>query len=155
MSYEPPPAPDQPPYGYVPGGTRPAELMDRFLARLIDFVLLFVVNIIIVSVVIIGAIMGESGGAGFGMGGSFAVGAVTAILTTIIYLGYFSFLESSRGQTLGKMVMKLRVVGPQGGNPTLEQADTTQHLGGLGNPRHRPDPRRTRRWPSWARSSPW
>ncbi len=76
--------------------------------------------------------MGESGGAGFGMGGSFAVGAVTAVLTTIIYLGYFGFMESSRGQTVGKMVMKLRVLGPQGGNPTLEQAVRRNIWVGLG-----------------------
>ena len=31
-------------------------------------------------------------------------------------------MESSRGQTVGKMVMKLRTVGPAGTNPTMEQA---------------------------------
>ena len=31
-------------------------------------------------------------------------------------------MESSRGQTLGKMVLKLRRSGPTGSNPTLEQA---------------------------------
>jgi uncharacterized RDD family membrane protein YckC len=132
MSYTPPPAPDQPPYGAVPGGTRPAELMDRFLARLIDLVMLFIVNIIVVSVIIIGAFMGESAGAGVAMGGGFAVGAVTAVLSTIIYLGYFSYMESSRGQTVGKMVMKLRTVGPNGGNPTLEQAVRRNIWTGLG-----------------------
>jgi uncharacterized RDD family membrane protein YckC len=122
MSYEPPPAPDQPPFGASPVGPRPAELLDRFVARLIDFVLLFVVNNVVTAVIVVGVIMGESGGTGLGMGGSFAVSAVTAVLSTIIYLGYFGFMESSRGQTVGKMIMKLHTVGPQGGNPTMEQA---------------------------------
>lgn len=120
MSYEPPPAPDQPPYGAAPVGPRPAELLDRFVARFIDLVLVGVVNAIIVSIIVIGAIMGDSGG--FGIASSFAAGAVSAVLSTALYLGYFGYLESSRGQTVGKMIMKLRTVGPQGGNPTMEQA---------------------------------
>ena len=120
MSYEPPPAPNQPPYGAAPGGTRPAELLDRFLARLIDGILTGVVNAIIVSAIVVGAMMGESGG--FGVASSFAAGAIAAVLSTAIYLGYYSFMESSRGQTVGKMVMKLRTVGPTGDNPTFEQA---------------------------------
>jgi len=36
------------------------------------------------------------------------------------------------GQTVGKMVMKLRVLGPQGGNPTLEQAVRRNIWVGLG-----------------------
>jgi uncharacterized RDD family membrane protein YckC len=31
-------------------------------------------------------------------------------------------MESSRGQSLGKMALKLHTRGPDGGNPTLEQA---------------------------------
>ena len=41
----------------------------------------------------------------------------------VLFLGYYAFMESSRGQTVGKMVMKLKTVGPDGvSNPTLEQA---------------------------------
>src|SRR5699024_2887602 len=39
-----------------------------------------------------------------------------------LQLGYFTALESSRGQTVGKMLMKLRVVGPNGAAPTTEEA---------------------------------
>ena len=102
-------------------GPRPGELLDRFLARLIDSVLLFVVNLVILVPVIIG-ILGINGAGGFGMGGSFAAGAVSAVLSTVIYLGYFGFMESTRGQTVGKMLMKLRVEGPNGGKPSLEEA---------------------------------
>ena len=151
MSYEPPPAPDQPPYGAAPGGTRPAELLDRFLARLIDGILTGVVNAIIVSAIVVGALMGESGG--FGMASSFAAGAIAAVLSTALYLGYYSYMESSRGQTVGKMVMKLRTVGPNGRQPHRRTGDPTQHLGRLRHPRRRPDPWWPRRRPR-ASSSP-
>jgi uncharacterized RDD family membrane protein YckC len=116
----PPPGPGHPPTG--PGtATRPGELLDRFLARLVDGILLAVIDGIVVSGIIVGAIMGEGGGLYYGTG-NYAAAAVSAVLSSAIYLGYFGFLESTRGQTVGKMVMKLHVLGPQGGNPTLEQA---------------------------------
>jgi uncharacterized RDD family membrane protein YckC len=139
-SYGPPSGgPGQPPPGPPPGGygqptgswappgpgagfgSRPGELLDRFLARLIDYVLLFVVNVIVVTVVVVGAILGSSGGM-MGYGDDFLANAVTAVLSTLIYLGYFAFMESSQGKTLGKMVMKLRVESESGGKPSFEQA---------------------------------
>lgn len=107
-----------PQYGAV--GPRPGELLDRFLARLIDNILLVVVTLIIV-VPLLFTMLGLNGG-GFGMGGGFAAGAVSAVVSTVIYLGYFGFMESSRGQTVGKMLMKLHVQGANGGKPTFEQA---------------------------------
>jgi len=121
MTDLPPPAPDQPSFDKPFTGPRPAELLDRFLARLIDFVLLGVVNFLLVTLIIVGAIMGTDGGA-FGMGGSFAASAVYALVSAAIYLGYFGYMESSRGQTVGKMLLKLRTVGARGGNPTMEEA---------------------------------
>ncbi len=121
----------QPPDGYgygqpqppAAGAPRPGELLDRFLARLIDFVLIFLVNAILVSALLVGALMGASSGVGgFGGGVSYAAGAVYALVTAAITLGYYAFLESSRGQTVGKMLMKLKTTGPDGQNPTLEQA---------------------------------
>lgn len=138
--YAPPPAaPTQAPGGYPPpppsgyaaapqmGGVpsqagQPADLMTRFLARLIDYVILFVVNAVVVTVIVIGAIMGDSAGFGGFGAGNFAASAVSSILVALIYLAYFSFLESSRGQTIGKMALKLKVQGPGGGNPTMAEA---------------------------------
>lgn len=123
-----PPAYGQPSYGSAPPpmpagtpGARPGELLDRFLARLIDHVLLAVVNTVVISVVVVGAVLGESANS-FGSSSTFLAGAVASVFTTVIALAYFGYLESSRGQTLGKMIMKLRTVGPDGGNPTMEQA---------------------------------
>ena len=114
MSYEPPPAPDQSPYGAAPGGTRPGELLDRFLARFIDGIIVGVVYVIVAIVLIFGVIVTS--------GSSYVVAFVSAIVLTALQLGYFVFMETSRGQTVGKMVMKLRVVGPGGGNPTVEES---------------------------------
>lgn len=125
MSAPPPPsspygaAPPPPPPG--PQGPRPGELLDRFLARLIDFVLLLVLNV--VANVILRAVL-VSNDSSFGMGSaSFsAYAVVSSVLTAVIYLGYFGLMESNRGQTVGKMVTKLHVQGAAGANPTLEEA---------------------------------
>jgi uncharacterized RDD family membrane protein YckC len=84
-------------------------------------VILIVVNLVILVPVMIG-LLGINGAGGFGMGGSFAAGAVSAVLSTVIYLGYFTLMEAYRGQTVGKMLMKLHVNGASGGKPTLEEA---------------------------------
>lgn len=93
---------------------RPAELLDRFVAKLIDFVIVGVVYAIIA--VILGVAVAV------GTGSSWIMGVVTSVVLVALQLGYFTFLESSRGQTVGKMVMKLRVLGPDGGTPATEEA---------------------------------
>jgi len=103
-------------------GTRPGELGERFLARLIDSVLLAVVNALIVGFLIVGAIFGTSGGMGFGGAGDYAASAVAAVLSTAIYLAYYAYFDTTQGRTVGKMVMKLRVVGEGGGKPTIEES---------------------------------
>ena len=109
------PAPPPPVAGPTPGG-----LLDRFVARLIDGILVGIVQTILVSVIVVGAIMDSSGGI-YGAG-DYAASAVSGIISAALYLGYFAYLESSRGQTVGKMVMKLHTQGPSGGNPTMEEA---------------------------------
>ncbi len=93
---------------------QPAELLDRFLAKLIDFVIVGVVYAIIAVVLVIAVAVTT--------GSSWISGVVTSVVMVALLLGYFTFLESSRGQTVGKMVMKLRVLGPDRGQPTTEEA---------------------------------
>jgi uncharacterized RDD family membrane protein YckC len=93
----------------------PADLVTRIIARVIDGVLLAVVNAVVVATLLLGALFG--GGGFFGLRG-----IVSSAISAAIYVGYFAFLESNRGQTLGKMLMKVQVVGPAGGHPTLEEA---------------------------------
>lgn len=114
----PPPSP-----GYHPGagphaGSRPGELVDRFLARLIDGVLLAVVYLV-ASVIVGAAVTGDRGGL-YAAGAGPA--AASAVLGAVIYLGYFTLMESSRGQTVGKTVRRLHTLGPAGGKPTVEQS---------------------------------
>ena len=107
--------------GQPPPSTRgynPGELVDRFLARLIDGVLLAVVYIF-AAVIVGGAVMGDRGGL-YGSGS--AARAASAVLGAVIYLGYFTLMESTRGQTVGKTVRKLHTLGPAGGKPTPDQS---------------------------------
>jgi uncharacterized RDD family membrane protein YckC len=97
-----------------------ADLGKRFLARLIDFAILWVVYmVLIIPIVAISIFSGSYGGAfgGFNIGGVMA-----ALLLAAIGVGYFALMESSLGQTLGKMVTKIKTEGPDGGNPSLEMA---------------------------------
>src|SRR5688500_2190897 len=137
----PPPGPPTPPpgdggfaAGGVPGGqpagvARPAELLPRFLARLIDHVLLGVVYVPIF--IILSAIIYSGFSNSFGE--QFIFYTLTAILQAALYLAYFTLLESNRGQTVGKMIIKLRTYGPDGvSNPTVEQAAKRNAYSALG-----------------------
>jgi uncharacterized RDD family membrane protein YckC len=114
-----------PGYGPPTGGVgQPADLLPRFLARLLDFLLVGVVNGLIMAVVVVGILGVSSGGtfSGMGMGGNYASGAIGGLVGAAISLAYFSFMESSTGQTVGKMALKIRTVGPDGAPPSLEVA---------------------------------
>jgi uncharacterized RDD family membrane protein YckC len=129
----PPGSPTPPPAGGFPGGQpagvpRPAEIQNRFLARLIDHIILGVISVPIFF--ILSAILYS--GISNSFGETFIFWTLDAILIAAISLGYFAFLESSRGQTVGKMVMKLRTYGPDGvSNPTMEQAVKRNIYAGL------------------------
>ncbi len=105
-------------------GLQPADLMPRLLARLLDFILVGVVNAI-VSAVLLGGIFGVSSAgslSGTGVGGNYAYSALSGVIGAAISLAYFALLESRTGQTVGKMLFKLRTEGPAGGPPSLEVA---------------------------------
>ena len=78
----------------------------------------------------------------YGSFGAYAI--VTSIITTVLYLGYFAIMESTQGKTVGKMVMKLHVEGPGGGEAHARGGGQAQHLAGLPDPRRHPVPRRRR-----------
>lgn len=112
-----------PPMQTTGGPGQPADLGPRFVARLLDYILLAIVNGIISAVLLTGMVAGSA--TGFDMwtgGGSYAYTAVSSVISAAIALAYFAFLESSRGQTVGKMLLKLETRGPSGGRPTMEQA---------------------------------
>ena len=126
--YSQPPGPAQPggypaappPPGYA-AGPQPATLLDRFVARLIDGILIAIVNVII-TIVLIAGLFGLDGANAFGTGGSYVASIISAVIGVAINLGYFAFMDSSQGQTLGKMVVKLHVRGASGGKPSVEES---------------------------------
>jgi uncharacterized RDD family membrane protein YckC len=96
------------PAAYGPGS--PGNLVDRFLARLIDGIIVGIAYVIIYTVLL-------------GATSYFLAVFVSGVVGAALYLGYFGYMESNRGQTLGKQVMKLKTVGPDGqSNPTMNEA---------------------------------
>jgi uncharacterized RDD family membrane protein YckC len=74
----------------------------RIGARLIDHILVAIVSIAIAAVLI-----------------TFN-SIVSGVITSLLGFGYFVWLESSQGATLGKKLLNIRVVGPDGGNPAVD-----------------------------------
>lgn len=129
----PPPPPGggygAPQFGTPAGVPRPAELLNRFLARLIDHIL---VGVVFVPFYIVASVIIYSGFSN-SFGEQFIFYTLTAIIQAALYLAYFTLMESNRGQTVGKMVMKLRTYGPDGvSNPTVEQAAKRNAYSALG-----------------------
>jgi uncharacterized RDD family membrane protein YckC len=104
--------------GQTPMGVRPGELIDRFLARLIDGIGLGIVFGILWGIFAAIFISGYRS-----VGEALLFGIFFYVITTALYIGYYAFLESNQGATFGKQLLKLKVVGPDGvSNPTMDQA---------------------------------
>lgn len=119
-----------PSYGYGPppaAAERPGDLLPRFLARLIDFIVLAIVAQL-VDRILLSSIFGLDSGSNLGtnlgsnLGSVYAYSALSGVITAAIYLAYFVLMETRTGQTLGKMLLKLRTEGPDGGLPSTETA---------------------------------
>ncbi len=101
----PPPSPaPPPPAGGTSAGTRGASVGVRFGARFIDGIITAIISFVI----------------GFILPGDGLF--LTSLIGAAISLGYFALLESNSGATPGKQLLGLKVVGPDGGNPTIEQS---------------------------------
>lgn len=116
--------PATPPPDVQPTGVgAPADVATRFVARLIDHILLGIVLFAVIVPFVVGAMFTNVGGFGAGMFGGWGIGSiVSGIISAVITIGYFALMESNQGQTVGKMVMGLKTEGPNGGNPTMEEA---------------------------------
>ena len=51
-----------------------------------------------------------------------------SIISFIVYVGYYTYLEGTNGQTVGKMVMKIKVVREDGGKIDMNAALTRNIL---------------------------
>jgi len=120
------------PLGQLPypgaGGQEKPSLLMRFLARLVDNIALAVVAGIINSVLLVSIIGVTRGGSpsygmGTGVGNAYAYSALSGVISALLALAYFVGMETrNNGQTLGKLITKLRVLGPAGGPPTVEES---------------------------------
>lgn len=93
---------------------QPGDLGTRLLARIVDAILLGVTVGILFGILGVLALAGGANG--------FLFNVFSTVLSTAVALGYYAYMESSRGQTVGKMLLKLRVQNLAGQNPTMEQA---------------------------------
>lgn len=88
---------------------------------MIDAIILWIVTTIL-TLVIIGPALGDVGTMEAFTGGFGFRAWLASLVAALINIGYFAYLESSRGQTFGKQLLNIRVVGPGGGNPSMEEA---------------------------------
>ena len=115
--FAPPPAQ---PYGGGTGGFGggsglvPAESSKRLIARLIDFGI-FVLAYVIVQFLLVGALIAgsSSNSSSIGFGFSFVPWLIVTLFF-VLYFVYEAYMASSSGQTVGKMVMKIRIVRTDG-----------------------------------------
>jgi uncharacterized RDD family membrane protein YckC len=80
-----------------------AGLGIRFGARLLDVLIVGIPSAIVLGLI------GVSGFAG-------------SIVISLLWFGYFVYLESSQGATIGKKLLNLRVIGTDGAFPSMEVA---------------------------------
>jgi uncharacterized RDD family membrane protein YckC len=86
--------------GMPPGTPQLAGLGSRFLARVIDTVVLIVIDQLLATAV---SPMSHKHV-------SYAYGVLLSALVFVLYFAYEGGMTSSRGQTLGKMALRIRVV---------------------------------------------
>lgn len=86
--------------GGGPTATSAAGIGARIGARILDALIVGIPLTIILGLIGLGA--GTVG---------------TGVISSLVYFGYFVLLESNQGATLGKKILSMRVVGPDGGNP--------------------------------------
>jgi uncharacterized RDD family membrane protein YckC len=108
-----------------------AGLGSRFLAVLLDMLIQFAVNVVLVIVIAIAATIPATqrhlGGMSETAGKWFVAGIVFAYF--LLYWGYYSLFEAFRnGQTPGKHVMKIRVIKDSGRQITFFEALTRNLL---------------------------
>ncbi len=122
--YAPPPA--QPPGGFAPppaqpyqsapmtGGQALAEPWKRIVSLVIDAIVLWIVSIPIYLIV--------GGAFSSGVNSSFGFRPLLAgLIVNILYFLYYALMIGMRGQTIGGIVLSIKVIGSSGAAVTQEQ----------------------------------
>ncbi|MDP9021175.1 MAG: RDD family protein [Actinomycetota bacterium] len=98
--------------GAPDGKWEPADVGRRIGADVIDFVVLLTLGLVVTVIMRIVGVAGPAmGGAG---GGTTLARLGVTVVTLAVHLGYWLYTEGSRAQSIGKMVMDLAVVRPDG-----------------------------------------
>ena len=100
-----------------------AKWEERFVAWLIDWVLVSVVVSLVASIFIIPALFAASvASSSFGFGFPFFAFIPAFGAGTLAYLLYWTYFDHVLGQSIGKQLMNLKVVGLNGNKPELPNA---------------------------------
>ena len=89
----------------APGGARYAEILDRFVAALVDYIIIAIVSFIILI---------PFGFAAFA-GGFFFLFGPLFLIEILLWLVYFTYFEGTSGQTFGKQLAHIKVVDERSG----------------------------------------
>jgi uncharacterized RDD family membrane protein YckC len=105
--------------GQAIGARRYAGFWIRFVAIIIDGVILAIINYIIrlplVAILGASAMSGAGLGSGAGVGAVLAVTGLLALISIAVGIAYEVYFLSTRGATPGKMVLGLKVIRADGG----------------------------------------
>lgn len=95
----------------APAGLQPSSVGKRIGAAAIDFIGLWIIFAVVFIPIVFALAVSDamSGGRMMGVGGGFGIGWVISLVGYALMLGYFVFLEGSRGQTVGKMLLNMKV----------------------------------------------
>ncbi|AEA27743.1 RDD family protein [Pseudonocardia benzenivorans] len=117
----------QPGYGVAPKPVPPGapgpipEWWERWVGRIIDGVLYMVIYWIlsfILAAIFVSSVSFDIASGTYTSGSGFIIAAVlTWVIGGLLYAAYDFLMHSRNGQTVGKMVMKMRVVAPDGSKP--------------------------------------
>jgi uncharacterized RDD family membrane protein YckC len=117
-----------------------ARWVDRFIAWIIDFVIVnaavwIVVGLALASPFMLGTdqrmvtdredgrpFFLDRGGpmGGWSWFGGFLPGALPFLITSLVFFGYWTYFEYTRGQSIGKMVMRIKTTDLYGNKPSLK-----------------------------------
>ena len=96
-----------------------ASTGQRLLNYVIDIIVFYV--LILIVAFIVGAAFATSISDGE-VGGALGFAFVTYLLVFVIFFAYYTFLEGSKGKTLGKMITKTKVIREDGEPMTFGKA---------------------------------